>query len=285
MASNSRTLRSRINRVYIEISNQCNLNCHFCAPTKRKPQLMTLDEFTSIIIQVKSITPYIYLHIKGEPTIHPLFDQFLTICDQHHMNVQLVTNATHLENIKPHHKSLRKLSLSLHSLDEHNYDLKNIEDHIDHLINNQDDYCTYLEARFWRKDDLKTRSQSILNHLLDTYHPIQCAHSQNLQINKRCFIGFEQAFDWPSLNNHTTSTAGTCKGGMNMIAIHSNGNVSACCLDNDGDISFGNIYTSQLMDILNGSLYQEFISKMSQHQLIHPLCQACTYRYRFNNKL
>lgn len=284
MASNPREFRTRINRVYIEISNQCNLNCHFCEPTKRQPQLMTMDEFTSIINQVKHITPYIYLHIKGEPTIHPLFDEFLSICDDHDMNVQLVTNATHLENIKPYHKSLRKLSLSLHSLDEHNHDLERIKDNIDHLINNQHDYCTYLEARFWRKDDLKTRAKALLNHLLDTYHPIQCAHSQNLQINKHCFIGFESAFQWPSLDNQTTSTTGCCKGGINMIAIHSNGNVSACCLDNDASISFGNIYATSLIDILNGALYQEFISNMNRHHLIHPLCQACTYRYRFNNK-
>ena len=44
---------------------------------------MSIDEFEHIIKQIKDISSYIYLHVQGEPLLHPYFDQILTICDNY----------------------------------------------------------------------------------------------------------------------------------------------------------------------------------------------------------
>ena len=66
-------------RVYIEITNICNLNCDFCPATKREKKYMSINEFEEIIKKVKGYTNHIYLHVKGEPLIHPNLDEILKI--------------------------------------------------------------------------------------------------------------------------------------------------------------------------------------------------------------
>ena len=38
----------RFNKVYLEISNVCNLKCAFCPGTKRKSHIMTEEEFSAL---------------------------------------------------------------------------------------------------------------------------------------------------------------------------------------------------------------------------------------------
>jgi len=65
-------------RVYIEITNICNKSCSFCHGTKRAPKIMSFDEFDKITDKLKGITQYLYLHILGEPLLHPQITDFIT---------------------------------------------------------------------------------------------------------------------------------------------------------------------------------------------------------------
>ena len=71
----------RFKKVYIEISNVCNLSCSFCPKTSRSPKQMTLDEFKTVIKKVSPFTDYVYFHLLGEPLLHPHLAEFLKICE------------------------------------------------------------------------------------------------------------------------------------------------------------------------------------------------------------
>ena len=43
----------RFAKVYIEISNICNLKCSFCPGTTRKPKRMSIDEFKIVLEKIK----------------------------------------------------------------------------------------------------------------------------------------------------------------------------------------------------------------------------------------
>ena len=58
-------------RIYIEITNVCNLNCPFCPQIKREKEFMTIENFTTIINKIKNYNNHIYLHINGEPLMNP----------------------------------------------------------------------------------------------------------------------------------------------------------------------------------------------------------------------
>ena len=86
------------NRIYIEITNVCNLNCDFCPHTNRKKKFMSVDEFALIMEKIKGYTSYIYLHVKGEPLIHPELDKILKIANSYNLNVNITTNARILKD-------------------------------------------------------------------------------------------------------------------------------------------------------------------------------------------
>ncbi|MBQ7126749.1 radical SAM protein, partial [bacterium] len=62
---------------YLEISNICNLSCSFCSDHHRPFRTMTLQEINQALDQIKEVTDYVYLHLKGEPLLHPDFNEIL----------------------------------------------------------------------------------------------------------------------------------------------------------------------------------------------------------------
>ena len=104
----------RFAKVYIEISNICNLSCSFCPGTTRKPQRMSKEEFEFVLDKIKPYTDYIYFHLLGEPLCHPDLAEFLKISDEMGFKVIITTNGTLLNknedvllSSKSHYKTVR----------------------------------------------------------------------------------------------------------------------------------------------------------------------------------
>ena len=60
-------------KVYIEITNNCNLDCSFCIKNTRKSMFMSEENFKIILNKLKNTTSYLYFHVMGEPLL-PIFD-------------------------------------------------------------------------------------------------------------------------------------------------------------------------------------------------------------------
>ena len=65
------------NRIYIEITNRCNLACDFCHGTKRPLGTMTPENFHRIAEKLQGQTNYLYFHVLGEPLLHPQLGELL----------------------------------------------------------------------------------------------------------------------------------------------------------------------------------------------------------------
>ncbi len=81
-------------KVYIEITNVCNLSCEFCPKTTRLSKFMTVFEFEDIIKKINHLTEYIYLHIMGEPLLHAQLEELLFIAQRYNKKVIITTNGT-----------------------------------------------------------------------------------------------------------------------------------------------------------------------------------------------
>ena len=66
-------------KIYVEITNACNLNCPFCMHNRRKVENLSLDNFKIVIDKISSYTKYIYLHVLGEPLLNKDFKKVLLI--------------------------------------------------------------------------------------------------------------------------------------------------------------------------------------------------------------
>lgn len=272
-------------RVYIEITNRCNLRCSFCTRTAKAPRDLSAAEFERILHQVQSYTNLICLHVQGEPLLHPGFEEILTCCDHSGIRVHLVTNGTLLARHPQlqEHRSLYKISFSLQSLPFQGSDREETLQRI-MVFARQASAAgrPYVELRFWRTEQLNSPEIQTALRVLCDHPPLQdTAFAHQKQILPYVRICYDNAFVWPAAETEKTGTAGTCLGGRKQLAVLSDGTVTACCLDADGQICFGNVLEQDLADILAGTRYQNFLTALRQHVLLEPLCQRCTYRSRF----
>lgn len=283
---NQTELTAMIKRVYIEITNVCNLKCAFCKKNTRSPRFMSTEEFRHILDEVSGITRYIYLHVQGEPLLHPQFDEFMNIAAEYGMQVQLVTNALllkeHMDLLGS--PALRKISFSLQSVEYHNADVKEFMTPLLTFINQASDAGRpYCELRFWRDDqmDLK-RTKECLNILKQRYVFTQSGRVKNEKILPGVYVDYANPFAWPDPKETKASHSGTCLGGIEQLAILSDGTVVPCCLDAEGNIPLGNLSEESMSDILSKERYLALCEGFRSHRITEELCARCTFRKRFD---
>ena len=87
-----------------------------------KANIIKLDAFNNILDQIKPHTKYIYLHVKGEPLLHPRIDQLLDAAHAKGFKVNITTNGTLINKNREKllgKPALRQMNFSLHSFDGH----------------------------------------------------------------------------------------------------------------------------------------------------------------------
>ena len=88
-------------RMYLEITNVCNLRCAFCPGTQRPRRFMTPEEFRQLATRLRPYGTYLMLHVMGEPLLHPQLAELLDIAGELDFRVCLVTNGTLLPRQLP----------------------------------------------------------------------------------------------------------------------------------------------------------------------------------------
>ena len=265
-------------KVYLEITNACNLNCPFCTYEKGQ-SYMNINDIDNYLKQIKPYCDYIYLHIIVEPLLHPNFNEILNLLDQYQMHLQLVTNGLLLSKYPDllNHSCLRKLSISIHSIN--NIDIsKNYFETIDNIIDNHNQ--TIIDLRFYDFDNLDDNLLNYYNYLLNKY-PNYIKSDKQIKLTDNIYITQNDYFNWPRLDNPIIGSSGTCRGAIDMIAINVDSDVTICCLDPKAINKIGNLKTDTLDNILNSETYLKYLDEFKNHQVSSDLCQRCTYRLRF----
>ncbi|MBR5341093.1 MAG: radical SAM protein [Erysipelotrichaceae bacterium] len=266
-------------RVYLEISDSCNLNCPFCSYPKGNT-FLSLKEIDNYTTQIKEFCDYIYLHILGEPLLHPDFNNILDILDAKELKLQLVTNGTLLDRYPDllKHSCLRKLSVSLHSINNIEIDESYFET-IRKLISK--DTKTVIELRFYDSDNLSERLKQFLNELKKEYNVSETKRNNSYKLKENVYFYSEELFDWPNINDPIINDVGTCHGAIDMIAINSHSKVTVCCLDPKAYNCIGDLKKNTLKDILESDAYKQYIEDFRNRKISSELCKRCRYRLRF----
>ena len=268
-----------IKRVYLEITNSCNLDCLFCHNSKGN-SFMDLDDIKNYLNQIKEVCNYVYLHVLGEPLLHKDIEKIFEYADSLHINVQLVTNGTllknHLDILK--HPSLRKLSISIHSINS--IDIKDSYfETINKIIENNNN--KFIELRFYDPSNLDDKLNKYLTHLLHEYNIQNTSKLSSYKLKDNIYIYYQDIFKWPNIDDEIISYTGKCRGAIDQLAILNDGRVTICCLDSNGYNTIGNLKEKKLIDIINSNDYKEVINNFKNNKLSFDLCKRCSYRLRF----
>lgn len=269
-----------ITRCYLEITNICNLNCVFCPKTTRAKHTLTLDEFDALITRLQGEVKFLYLHLMGEPFLHPLLPQFLLMAREKGFIPVLTTNGTLLSlrtdllDALPH-----KLQISLHSHEG------NGKENIAQYINEVMTFATeaahrgcIVVLRLWNEGGHNRMNETILQliaqHLPEAWTP----RADGWKLTDNLFIESDNMFEWPDLEHATyTEDDVFCYALRNQIGVLVDGTVVPCCLDHNGDLGLGNLYKHSLQHILASARAQALYQGFTHHTAIEPLCQRCGY--------
>lgn len=256
-------------KVYVEITNICNLKCPFCIGNQRPEKIMTPEEFKIVLKKLKNHTRYLYLHVLGEPLIHPKINELIDLAKENFF-INITTNGYLIKKIKDN-KNIRQLNISLHSFTPSSPKtlqtyLKDIYEVIESLKK-----TTYISLRLWVDSPFK---KEIISFWEEKY---TCKITGHQKISPNIFIDFEHTFIWPDLNNDINEINGTCYALKDHIAILSDGTITPCCLDALKNIPLGNIYTDTIDNVIKSSRYQNMLKNFQNHQKVEPLCRHCNF--------
>ena len=266
----------KFKKIYIEITNICNLNCSFCSKDNRVKESISVENFESILKKINDYTDYIYLHVKGEPLLHPQLNKLLDIAYKYNKQVNITTNGTLLTQSVDiiNHKAIRQINISLHS--ENNKD-----NYLDDIVNSVEKLKNKIVVlRYWTLKD--TKSTEVVDKVLKHYNlsTTSVDKEKHIKIRDNLFLDKAEEFIWPSLDNDYYNENGTCYALKDQLAILVDGTVVPCCLDSNGIINLGNIYKEELIDIINSKRYQTMKKSFQNRKCSEELCKKCSFKDR-----
>lgn len=287
--------------LYIEITDACNLRCSFCpssdcrheAGSGQSHNFMSSTLFRQCIAgAIEAGIENVYLHVLGEPTLHPGFALFLKEIETAGLSLTLVTNGTTIGRVM--HKILdcpavRQVNFSTHAYAELPRD--DARGHLENVL----DFCRmalaarpgmYINLRLWNigdstAGDWNSFAISRINETFGTQVAPGnfCSRHKSFPVTGRLYIHEDSRFEWPGAAS--LEKKGTCHALDTHVAILHDGRVVACCLDYSGQITLGNIADQSLPKILGSPTARNIREGFKKHELRHPFCQSCSYCKRF----
>lgn len=275
----------RFRKVYIEISNLCNLKCNFCPGTRRPGRRMSREEFAILLPKLRPYTDYLYFHLMGEPLCHPLLAEFLELAGQHGFRVILTTNGTLLkkqQEILLSAPALHKVNISLHAFEANDYAVA-FEDYLaDCLAFGQAaEGSKIVVYRLWNEGGADALNDEILRQMEAAFLTPWVSERLGTRIGNKIFLEHGDKFDWPDLAAPESDAPLFCYGLRDQLGVLCDGTVVPCCLDHEGDIALGNLLAEELEDILAKPRAQSIYNGFSAREAVEPLCRRCGYARRF----
>jgi len=271
-------------KAYLEITNICNLSCSFCKGTDRDKCFMSEENFTVAAKKLRQVTSYIYFHILGEPTLHPELSKFLEICRTLDFKVIITTNGTLLSKVGDvllTSPALHKVNISLHAL-EANEKLT-----FDEYLDGCADFARKMSEagkicvlRLWNGDsDGKYGSGKLNNGIISRLEnsfdrALWKQNTKGFRLSDKLFLEFAERFEWRENDNNELVR---CYGLRDQIGVLVDGRIVPCCIDCDGAIALGNIFTDDIIDVINSPLAVEMAEGFRNGKAVHPYCKKCGF--------
>jgi len=248
---------------------------------------MSADEFKVVVEKIRPFTNYIYLHVLGEPLLHPQLDEILRIAESNGLNINITTNGSLLQQKKEillKHK-IRQINISLHDAEE------NISsDKWSEYLKTALEFArvmaptTYICLRLWNSTNEKSADfnalclKEITSAFNLTNEELSNETTGNgIKLTDHIFLQRAPRFEWPDKKKSGEQIRKTCYALRDHIAILSDGQVVPCCLDADANMKLGDIFTDDLAEILETKKATEIKKGFEQRKVVEPICATCGF--------
>ena len=271
-------------RVYIEITNICNMNCSFCHGHSRPAKRMEWEAFLRVLEQLSGRTEYIYFHLMGEPLTHPELPRFLEMGKQRGFHTMLTTNGTLLSKRGEEliAAGVHKVSISVHSFegDDEAAHRRYVQE-VAAFADKASAAGIIICLRLWNKGHDEGRNDLTQEYLQAYFTEPWAVNTRGYRIRDRLFLEWGDRFDWPDLAAPDLGESVTCHGLRDQFGILCDGTVVPCCLDSEGAIALGNIFQQPLGEILDSPRAKAMVHGFSCRKATEHLCRRWGYARRF----
>lgn len=276
-----------LKKAYLEITNHCNLHCSFCRGDAREKGFLSVERFRAAAEKLRPHTEYLYLHLMGEPLLHPRLDEILSVCGALGFKVVITTNGVLLPQkaaLLAAAPALYKVSVSLHAYEgnggQPGEPLERYVSGVCEAVKPLAERGVIVALRLWNGGGADGLNEEILRLLRAQFPGAWKEHRTGYTLAPGVYLEYGDRFDWPDL------TAGErdvrfCMGLRDQIGVLWDGTVVPCCLDADGTIPLGNVFTEDLCDILASPRAKAIYDGFSRGRAVEPLCRRCGYAERF----
>ncbi|MBK9295219.1 MAG: SPASM domain-containing protein [Oligoflexia bacterium] len=288
-------MQKRFKKVYIEISNVCNFQCEFCPEVLRDKKFITYENLEHVLSQVAPLAEEVCYHLMGEPLLHEKFCEFISLAEKLNIPLNITSNGA-LLNLKNQeallNSTIRQVNFSLHSF-EANFPESDVRSYLKKIFAFTRQALLlrpdlYINFRMWNLKPNEPQSfisetvyKEIKNEFGYTFKNVDVAWRKSKKITGRLYLNFDSRFVWPSMHLPIVGLEGTCYGLKSHIGILADGTVVPCCLDKEGVINLGNIYESNLSEILKSPRAEAIMGGFHKGLRVEELCQKCSFINRF----
>lgn len=288
-----------IDRCYIEITNTCNLDCHFCPKHHRKRRQLSEEEFDLLTDRVRGKVCFLYFHLMGEPLLHPLLPQFVTMAREKGFKTVLTSNGTLLHRAMALLDTLPyKIQLSLHSHESNaRGELPEYMDQVMRFSTQAAGKGTCMVLRLWNQGGMDRENEEVMRLIEKYVSKPWKERPDGFRLCDNLYLEFDRKFEWPGGGGKAASDDSDgkqeesdgkleaspskskqeyfCKALIKQIGVLSDGSLVPCCLDHDGDVILGNLFHQSLEEILASPRAQALVEGFRHHAATEPLCQSC----------
>ncbi len=277
-------------KAFVEITNICNLNCSFCAGHKRKLEYITPDRFEEVLKKLDKRVKYLYLHLMGEPLTHPYLKELLDIADRFDFRLMLTTNGVLLDkcaDILLECNRLFKVSISVHAHEGNRGSVDGLDDYLNKAISFADRssqkgvICVFRLWNIGAEDTLNAHIISRLHKHCKELGQVPAENRSGEKLYDKVFIEYGERFEWPDKDSINLLGKGCeeqdsfCYALRDQLGILVDGTVVPCCLDHDGELALGNIYTDDIDTVLNSPRARAIYDGFTRHRAVEKYCQTC----------
>lgn len=285
----------RFKKIYLEISNICNLQCSFCPEVERSKFRIDEQVLRGRLRQVKALTERVCFHVMGEPLAHPGFAGLIKVAEEMEVPLEITTNGTLLNEILIEallNPTVVQVNFSLQSFID-NFPKSTPETYLNKIFN----FCRiaferrpdlYINLRLW---NLKKNEASVVNDFLISRierefsslinRTVDPGFRKSKRVVNRLYLHFDSRFEWPHIDQEAKSYKGSCYGLRNHVAVLAGGEVVPCCLDKEASMNLGNIDVKPFAQIIDNSRAKRIREGFEIGELREELCQKCDYAQRF----
>jgi len=282
----------KFKKVYIEITNICNLSCNFCPKTGRDLGFMKEEELKKILESVRPYTDHIYFHLMGEPLLNPQIGRFLEMANEFGFKVNITTNGTLINKAREAllaAPALRQVNISLHSF-EANEQGVDFNEYIDTVVNfvkeARDNTNIISSMRLWNLDTRHKASNSLNEEIfrileekfeLDYDLKESFGDKNSVKLFKNVYLGMADKFKWPNIKIVQSNERKFCSALRDQFGVLLDGTVVPCCLDSEGNMPLGNIFETPLEEILSSKRAMNIYDGFTRREAVEDLCKTCGY--------